>query len=375
MSQYKRIRRKVDPEEKIEIVEEKSKPEKKAKGSITPETGKVYIFNDEWYENYRKNTLSENYKGVETPKECHRNSERNELTRYSEYTALKNMYGKKIKGPSGKGRIIDFLHKVGFSDKKKQEKLTLDLGFEGSSIESTLKHHREICEENNVRTILEVGFNSGISSENFASIKKDGEEQIEQITSVDIGTHLYVPYAKLAIDKLYPGKHLLLIGDSKDVLPNFHKTFPDKKYDLIFIDGDHTFCGAYLDILNCKDFAHEDTILVIDNVAPHRGVGIEVYQAFIKHIDENNLIFISHHKIKTHKNDYWDGYVVCKYNLTGEEVENDIPYLDIESMIPSRYYAEKLEKVKDKSERRRIIEQIESEDILKDEYLLREMAK
>ena len=40
---------------------------------------------------------------------------------------------------------------------------------------------------------------------------------------------------------------------------------PDKKFDLIFIDGGHTYDVAKTDIMNCKKLAHKDTIVVMDD--------------------------------------------------------------------------------------------------------------
>ena len=39
-----------------------------------------------------------------------------------------------------------------------------------------------------------------------------------------------------------------------------------KKYDLIFVDGDHSFKGAHEDFEVALRFSHSDTVLVLDNV-------------------------------------------------------------------------------------------------------------
>ena len=58
----------------------------------------------------------------------------------------------------------------------------------------------------------------------------------------------------------------LIIGDSTVTVPEFIKDHPDSKFDLIFIDGGHTYDIATKDIMNCKVLAHADTIVVMDDV-------------------------------------------------------------------------------------------------------------
>ncbi len=40
---------------------------------------------------------------------------------------------------------------------------------------------------------------------------------------------------------------------------------PDEKFDLVFIDGGHTYECFLSDLQNCKQLAHEETIVIIDD--------------------------------------------------------------------------------------------------------------
>lgn len=65
---------------------------------------------------------------------------------------------------------------------------------------------------------------------------------------------------KKIIDDFFPSRHILKKGDSKLVLPMINDSF-----DLIFIDGDHTFAGAWKDLENCLRLCHRDTVIVLDD--------------------------------------------------------------------------------------------------------------
>jgi predicted O-methyltransferase YrrM len=116
----------------------------------------------------------------------------------------------------------------------------------------------ELCKEHKFKTILEIGFNAGHSTALML------ENTDAEIVSVDIGGHPYTFEGKDVIDEVFPNRHLLIIGNSMDVLAK--DEIPDLKYDLIYIDGGHSYKCAKSDLVNCKKYASPDTMVIIDDI-------------------------------------------------------------------------------------------------------------
>jgi predicted O-methyltransferase YrrM len=120
-----------------------------------------------------------------------------------------------------------------------------------------LKAHPE------VKTVFEIGFNAGHSSLAFLMSRPD-----IQVVSLDLGAHDYVIKAKTWLDTEFPGRHLLLIGDSVKTMPRIVK---DKLVspDLIFLDGGHDAPIPEADLKTCLELARPDTWIIVDDVCPH----------------------------------------------------------------------------------------------------------
>tara|TARA_Y100000389_G_scaffold44671_1_gene39368 strand:- start:3830 stop:4423 length:594 start_codon:yes stop_codon:yes gene_type:complete len=133
--------------------------------------------------------------------------------------------------------------------------------FEGYSqqVKGQVEFLRNIVNDESINNVMEIGFNAGHSAELFLSSNKN-----INLVSFDIGEHKYVNLGKEFIDKTYPNRHTLIIGNSLSTVPEYFKK-ENKKFDLIFIDGDHNYNVAKGDILNCKNLAHDKTIVVIDD--------------------------------------------------------------------------------------------------------------
>lgn len=248
-------------------------------------------------------------------------------SKYAEYNQIKNAFGKPIDPPNPKESLLSFLERAGF------------IHFEGSSFDKVLSMYQEMIRENHCKKIFEIGFNRGLSSEYFLEASPDTE-----VVSLDIMLHGYCTYAKMYIDAKFPDRHLLLAGSSDNSLVAFKKINPNYVADFILIDGSHTLSGAYYDILYCKEIADENTILIIDNITPHQGVGVEVYDALLQHIHEGNVILETHYSITTKKQTYKDGFAIGRYvfnkkntilpeNESQQNIEHYVPCFILSSII------------------------------------------
>lgn len=108
-----------------------------------------------------------------------------------------------------------------------------------------------------VLNILEIGFNAGSSADIILSNNLNAN-----LVSFDIGFHDYVSLAGKYINEKYPNRHTLIIGDSTKAIPVYET---DIKFDVIFIDGGHEYETVVADLKNCKKFAHENTIVMLDD--------------------------------------------------------------------------------------------------------------
>ena len=108
---------------------------------------------------------------------------------------------------------------------------------------------------------MEIGFNAGHSAETLLSANPN-----THLTSFDIGHVKAMQYGKEYIDATYPGRHTLILGDSTQTVGQFKQDNPNKRFDLIFIDGGHRYEVAKRDIVHSSGLAHSDTIVVVDDI-------------------------------------------------------------------------------------------------------------
>jgi len=117
----------------------------------------------------------------------------------------------------------------------------------------------EITKTPNIN-VMEIGFNAGHSADIFL-----GNNNLLNLTSFDLGHHNYVSIGKEYIDKTYPNRHTLILGDSKITLPKFIDENKNTKFDVIFIDGGHYYDIVKSDLENSFYLSHADTIIIMDD--------------------------------------------------------------------------------------------------------------
>ena len=146
-----------------------------------------------------------------------------------------------------------------------------------------------IIDNADIKTAMEIGFNAGHSAEIFLRTNPS-----LHLTSFDLGVHDYVATAKNYIDEIYPLRHTLILGDSTKTIPAHTPT----TYDLIFIDGGHEYEIAKADLLNCRRFAHANTIVIMDDTMHREGyshlVNIGPTKAWLEAIQQGIIVEIDH---------------------------------------------------------------------------------
>ena len=119
-----------------------------------------------------------------------------------------------------------------------------------------------------VSRVIEIGFNAGDSSCVFLGARDD-----LAVVSFDLGQHRYVTRAKQYIDKTFPGRHTLILGDSRQTLPDYLASHPGAAFDLAFIDGGHEYDVASADIRNVLPAVRPGGLVVIDDLEPWKTWG------------------------------------------------------------------------------------------------------
>ena len=111
------------------------------------------------------------------------------------------------------------------------------------------------------RLVIETGFNGGHSAAAFLTASPD-----VRVVSFDIERWDYVRDAKALIDELYPGRHTLICGDSRQTLPQYSHANPDTSADIAFIDGGHFGDVPWSDATNALKLLRHGGLLVMDDV-------------------------------------------------------------------------------------------------------------
>lgn len=133
---------------------------------------------------------------------------------------------------------------------------------QGAYVIDFLRTHPEIKE------VLETGFYVGIGTGFMLDARPD-----ISVTSFDIFWFDYTRKAKLLLDIAYPGRNLLLAGNSISSLPTFFARFPCYKPDMVFIDGGHERPVPLLDLHYILSAITPGTWVMIDDYCEAHGQG------------------------------------------------------------------------------------------------------
>jgi len=109
--------------------------------------------------------------------------------------------------------------------------------------------------------LCEVGFNAGHSATQFLTANP-----LATLLSFDLVENDYVQVALTAVATLFPGRHQLRRGSSALTVPQFHAEQPAFQCNVIFVDGDHTFEGAWADLKNMAQLAPPGATVAVDDM-------------------------------------------------------------------------------------------------------------
>ena len=172
-----------------------------------------------------------------------------------------------------------------------------------SYFEQLLRDHPEI------QTIGEIGFNAGHSSLAFLQARDD-----IHVYSFDIMDHEYAKVGRDLIKMICPERFRLIEGDSRITVPLFYRENPELKFDLIFIDGDHSLFSVLADIRNMNPFSHMNTILVLAGAQPGSRVDYALQTCLRREILADDELFSSSFP-ERHAEKAW---VQCRYTRAGK---------------------------------------------------------
>lgn len=121
---------------------------------------------------------------------------------------------------------------------------------------------RELAATTGALRIAEIGFNVGFSALAFLE-----SSAATTVVSFELNQRRAVQLAKAFIDERYPGRHELVLGDSRETVPRYADDHPHD-FDLVFVDGGHTREIAASDIRHACRLTRPHGLVIVDDVIP-----------------------------------------------------------------------------------------------------------
>jgi predicted O-methyltransferase YrrM len=141
--------------------------------------------------------------------------------------------------------------------------------WEGATSATEMLYLARTARHANAGLVGETGFSTGFSSRAFLQAHPDA-----RVVSFDLCENRWTGIAKELIDKQFPGRHTLIRGDSRDAVPKFRANNPELRFDLVFIDGGHSYEVAKADLLNMRELSSENTAVIMDDLVPRFAYGV-----------------------------------------------------------------------------------------------------
>jgi hypothetical protein len=157
--------------------------------------------------------------------------------------------------------------------------------FEGSSCQVEMAYLRDLVRRTSATTILEIGFNAGLSSQALLSAAEG-----VRVVSFDLGEHSYVRRAKEYIDRRFPGRHELVFGDSRTTLPRYAARGGRPVFDLAFVDGSHELEVVRADLRNARALCKPNAHVMLDDLTPWKSWGTGPTNAWREAIEEGLIV-------------------------------------------------------------------------------------
>lgn len=157
--------------------------------------------------------------------------------------------------------------------------------FEGSSGSQELAYLADLVRRTSAATVLEIGFNAGLSSQALLSVSPS-----TRVVSFDLGDHPYVHRAKEYVDRRFPGRHELILGDSRTTLPRYAGSTARPVFDLAFVDGGHELDVVRADLRNTRALCAPNAHVVVDDLTPWRPWGVGPATAWREAIEEGLIV-------------------------------------------------------------------------------------